>query len=124
VYTWAGRAVPRSVLRERSWLAESGSAVVLVTLHPAPREPDVVVRTKGVIDETADAAILVDVDREVRAALAEAESRARDLGAPSGADDATLVEAARIATRRAFGKALGSKPLTLVTVFRAPGPGP
>ena len=123
VYTWAGRAVPRSVLRERSWLAESGSAVVIVTLQPPPAPHDVVIRTKGVIDETADADLLAEVAREVRAAIAEEETRSREIGEIAPRDEA-LSDAARMATRRTFGKTLGSKPLTLVVLSKNRGPAP
>jgi len=110
VHTFAGRAVPSRVLRERTQLAAEGAAFAIVSIG-ASRDPKVRVVTRGVIDESEDHAVLDDVRREVRQAVAEGLAR--------GDDDELLAEAARLAVRRAFARAVGFKPLTVAQVERA-----
>jgi ribonuclease J len=113
VHEFAGRALPPQVIKERIAMAEAGCAMVLVVMAPGGREVgEVTVMTRGVLDESVDAVILADVRREVRSAVNEELMRAGDLATKD-----TLAEAARLATRRTFGRHLRSKPLTTVSVW-------
>ena len=112
VHAFAGRAIAPSVLRERVSLAEGGIAFVVLSVDTDGRrigEPSLT--TRGVIDEHGDAALLASVKRDLREAI---DACARD-ARPS---DATISEAARLAVRRGFSKALGRKPATIVAVQR------
>jgi ribonuclease J len=111
-HVWAAREVPATVLRERMSLAAEGVALAVVEVNSAGTAVgDVTIATRGVMDETADAEILADARREVRAAIAAL--------APSVRDDASIAEAARLAVRRAIGKVLGFKPAVMVSLRRA-----
>lgn len=111
-HVWATREVPASVLRERAALAAEGMAAVSLTVDARGAPGDVAIVTRGVIDEALDAALLGDARREVKAAIAEL--------VPSMRDDARIGEAARLAVRRAFARALGFKPTVVVFVKREP----
>ncbi len=120
--TYAGRPVPAQVLRERAWLAESGCAVVSVVLARG-RLQSVALRTRGVLDEAAGGDVLAHAKREIAASVAEEIARAAEMG---GAGEEAVIETARLAARRVFFKAVGFKPLTMVTVHRldsSPGGG-
>ena len=119
--TFAGHPVAAQTLRERTWLAESGCAVVTVTVkRGAVHEVKLV--TRGVLDETLDAALLAQTQRDVAASVAQELTRAPD-GQRRGASDETIAESARLATRRTIFKALGFKPLTIVSVHHLDAPG-
>jgi len=110
VHTFGGRAVPARVLRERTQLAAEGAAFALVSIGVA-RDPKVRLVTRGVIDEAEDHAVLDDARREVRQAVVDGLAR--------GDDDELLAEAARLAVRRAFARAVGFKPLTVAQIEHA-----
>jgi ribonuclease J len=109
VHVWAGREVAPEVLRERTFLAQEGVAVALVTVDPAGTASEVFVTTRGLLP--ADAPEIREVERAVRAAVAEVDS---------ASDDGTLSEHVRLAVRRAFYKAVGVKPMTIVHIRRSP----
>jgi ribonuclease J len=114
VHVFARREIPRGVLRERAAIASQGMAHVVVYVDEKGRlAGDVVIATKGVIDETVDADVLAAARREVAGALAELADRRQgeDAGEPAIAD------AARHAVRRSIGRAIGSKPVTTTTVL-------
>jgi ribonuclease J len=106
VHVWAGREVPAGVLKERAVLAEHGVVLAVVTLDAAGSVTDASLTTRGV---AGDARELEDVKGAVRAAIAELDV---------AADDAAVAEHARLAVRRAYFKARGTKPVTVVHVVR------
>ena len=112
VHTYAGRAIPASVLRERVGLAEGGICMVVVPVDAAGRVTgEIYVTTRGLIDEVVDADLLASVKRDVRSALGEL--------LPAGArTDTVVAETARLAVRRRLARALGHKPMTVVSVQR------
>ena len=114
VHTFAGRAIPPSVLRERLLLAETGVVFVHVAIDSQWQiRGEISLFTRGVLDETRDAHVLSTVKSDVR----------RELETYAGIrDEPSLAEAARLATRRSFFRALGSKPLTTVSIDRARTP--
>jgi ribonuclease J len=95
-----GREVAPSVVRQRGALAEEG--VVVVVVVQGARD-EVRISTRGVVDEALDARLIEEAAHEARAAVARA-----------GPGDAT--EEVRLAVRRVFFRATGTKPTTLVTV--------
>ena len=110
VHTFAGRAIAPSALRERVGLAEGGIVLVVVPVDGSGRrigEPSVT--TRGVLDETVDAEVLLNVKRDVGDAVDRLASTP---------NDAMISEAARLAARRGFARALGRKPMTVVAVQR------
>jgi mRNA degradation ribonuclease J1/J2 len=118
VHVFNGRAIAPSVLRDRLALAGEGVAIVIVSVDAKgalASEP--IVTTRGVIDEEADSALLAEAKREVRTAIADLP---KFLGIRP-IEDSAIVEAARSATRRAFARALGFKPMTVATVLRVSG---
>jgi ribonuclease J len=118
VHVFAGRAVAPSTIRERQAIAQEGVAMVVVPLDArGVVAGEIAISTRGVLDETADEAILAVARREARAAVIEAPRLSPDR--PN--DDAIFAEAARLAVRRAFGRALGFKPVTLAHVVRVNG---
>ncbi|WP_394824351.1 ribonuclease J [Pendulispora albinea] len=117
VPTFAGRRIPAQALRERAWLAESGCAVVVVLLGRSGVH-DVKVTTRGVLDESLDAEIVTQTRREVVASVGQ--ELAREVARTS---DETIAETARLAVRRTLFKALGFKPLTVVSVHHLDDPG-
>jgi ribonuclease J len=105
----AGRAVPESVLAERGLLAESGALHVSVPVDAAGKIAGrLEVSTRGVVDEVADHHLLKRAREAAAAAVLE-------LSTP---DDDDIADAVRGAVRRAFGKTLGFRPVTWVTVHR------
>jgi ribonuclease J len=118
VHVFAQRALPPTVLHERSALASHGVAHVVVPIDGRGKMAgDIALSTRGVVDETADAHVLAVARNEAASAVDELAD-----GATGGVvDEAALSEAARQAVRRAFGRALGFKPLTTATVLRVRG---
>jgi ribonuclease J len=108
IHVWAGREVPEAVIRERAAMARDGMVSCVVSLSAAGAVADVTLATRGLLAE-GDAAELESVKAQVRRALTE-------LRAPP--DDQTAAEHARLAVRRAFFKARGKKPVTIVHVRR------
>ncbi len=109
VHVWAGKEVPASILRERAVLAEDGVAMAVVTVDAAGTVVDTFLATRGASTDPAD---VENARGAVRAAIAELDA---------SADDATIAEHARLAIRRTFKHARGTKPVTLVHVVRAKG---
>jgi mRNA degradation ribonuclease J1/J2 len=107
VHVWAGREVPKAVLRERAALAQEGAAFCFVTLDGA--NVDVFVTTRGVVDGEEIAAAHAASEDAVRVAVAEA---------PTHSTDEFLSEVARQAVRRAFKHRLGVKPVTTARIQR------
>jgi ribonuclease J len=111
VHVFARRAIPQSVLRQRMVLAAEGAALVVVRLDAAGAlAGEVIIATRGVLDEERDAHLLAVARNEARASIL-------DLSIASRTDEA-VAEAARLAVRRAFSKSLGFKPVTVVSVQR------
>ncbi len=106
VHCVEGRALPPAQLRERIVLAAEG--VVAVTLVRGADHDEVLITTRGVLDEAASAAVLAAAKREAIESLTDPKANA-DAG-----------EAVRLAVRRAIARATGIKPLTLVTVVGGP----
>ena len=109
VHVFAGRAIPKAILREREVLAEEGFASCAVVVDRAGSATEVSLITRGVVDEA-------EYPEEVEAARAAVRLAIATLGAP--ADDARVAEQARLAVRRAFFKSRGKKPMTVVHVRR------
>lgn len=110
-HVWATREVPSSVLRERAMLAAEGVALAVVPLDGSGAlAGEIVIATRGVIDEAIDASLLADARREARAAIAGLP--------PSTSNEAAVAEAVRLAVRRALGRTLGFKPTVVVSVQR------
>lgn len=109
VFVWAGREVPALVLRDRAILAAEGVIVAVVTLDGSGR-PTATITTKGVIDESADAASL-DALRKVAARAAEESD-------PTKHDDSAIAEQVRLALRRWCREHLGHKPVTIAHFVR------
>ena len=114
VHTFAGRSIPSSVLRERLLLAQAGVVFVHVAIDSQWQiRGEISLFTRGVLDDTRNAHVLSTVKSDVR----------RELESYGGMrDEPSLAEAARLATRRSFFRALGSKPLTTVLIDRARAP--
>jgi ribonuclease J len=106
VHVWAGREVPQTVIRERQILAEHGIVMAVVTVDAAGSAASVSLAIRGVAHDEAD---LAEAKGAVRAAVAEVDA---------ATDDAVVAEHARIAIRRTFSKARGTKPVTIVHVVR------
>ena len=119
VHVYERRAIAPRVLQEREALAAQGTAHVTVLLvERQPRVGDVLVVTKGVVDEALDMDLIATARSEARAAVEEmADGLARERLA---LEEPALAEAARQAVRRTFGRALGFKPVTTVSVLRVP----
>jgi len=109
VHVWSGREVKQETLRERTQLAEDGVALCTVVIDARGGVTDVQLSTRGVLEESAHPVELEDVRAEVRRSIAAA-------AVPAG--DAALEEHARHAIRRAFQRARGRKPVTIVHVRR------
>jgi ribonuclease J len=107
VHVHEGHEVPRAVLAQRSRLAEEG--FVHVTIIGDGTEIDVL--TQGVVDVEANGALIEHAKREARETFA------------SGADQTpeTRAEWVRLAVRRVFTHATGTKPQTHVTVLGKSG---
>jgi ribonuclease J len=109
VYVFAGRELPAQVVDDRSALASHGVAHATVPVSASGvLAGRVVVVSRGVVDDEADAALLRLAGNEAAGAVKEAED---------GTDEA-IADAVRQAVRRAFNRALGFKPVTMVTVVR------
>lgn len=117
VHVWAGREIAAPVLRERAVLAEEGVASCMVAVDGSGTVLDVALATRGVLDETTteSAGEIASVRDAVRRAIAEI-----DRATASEIADEVIAEQARLAVRRAFFKARGKKPVTLVHVRRSP----
>jgi ribonuclease J len=110
VFVWAGREVAPAVLRDRVILAAEGYCVVMVEIDQAGSVTDLVMSTRGVVDEASSQKELADVKGAIRAAVAELDTQA--------ADDATVAEHVRLAVRRVWRDLRGHKPMTTVHVRR------
>lgn len=108
VHVWAGSEVPITVLRERARLAEEGVAFCFVAIHPSGAI-DVVIDTRGVMDDDRMHADLALAEQAVRRAISDA---------PAHSSDQSLAEFARLATRRTFKQLRGIKPVTAARVER------
>ncbi|MEO8877279.1 MAG: ribonuclease J, partial [Polyangiaceae bacterium] len=107
VHTCEGKEIAPSVLRDRMAIAESGVVAAVVKIESVV---SVSIQSRGVVNMETNSAIVVSAENAA-------------IGAVSGlilekAEDAAIVEAARLAIRRTFAKALGFKPVTLVTLVR------
>jgi ribonuclease J len=117
VHVFARRALAPSVLHEREALAAHGAAHVTVVIDERGRvEGEIGLLTRGVLDELLDAHVLAAARNEARAAVEEL------LEGPPGlaVEQPVIAEAARQAVRRAIARVLGFKPVTTVSVVRAP----
>lgn len=110
VHVWAGRDIPPAVLRERQVLAEEGFASCAVVVDAQGSVVDVMLVTRGVVDEAEHPEELDAARAAVRRAVAELRAYA---------DDARIAEEARLAVRRTFFKSRGKKPMTVVHVRRS-----
>jgi ribonuclease J len=110
IHVWAGKAIPKAVLRERQVLAEEGFASCALVVDARGRPSDIALLTRGVLDEAEHPEELEAVRAAVRHALS---------GLRADADDARLAEEARQAIRRAFFRSRGKKPVTVVHVRRS-----
>jgi mRNA degradation ribonuclease J1/J2 len=118
VHVFAGREVPASVIGERTVLASQGvaHATVPLTSHGTLAGPIVLV-TRGVADAEGGARVVASAEADARAAVDEAWRTTLARRAPPASDD-EIAEAVRLAVRRSLARALGFKPLTMVTVVR------
>lgn len=109
VHVWHGQPIAPSVLKMRAWMAEQGVAFCVIAPKDSPRrEPDdILLETRGVMDDERGPRDLEDAVREVRAALANAFEHATD-------DE--RAEIARQAIRRSFKHSRGMRPVTVVKV--------
>ena len=109
VHVFGGRELARKVVDDRSTMAAHGVAHATVPVNgDGALAGHVVVVSRGVVDEETDGDLLRDAGREAAAAVAELSDRT----------DQAIVDTARQAVRRIFGRALGFKPVTMVTVVR------
>jgi mRNA degradation ribonuclease J1/J2 len=109
VYVFGGRELGRKVVDDRCTMAAHGVAHATVPVGAdGALAGHVVVVSRGVVDEEVDGELLRDAGREAAAAVAELSERT----------DQAIVDTARQAVRRIFGRALGFKPVTMVTVVR------
>ncbi len=117
VHVFAKRALPPSVLHERTALAAHGAAHATVLIDEQKLTiREVALVTRGVVDEALDSHVLAAARNEARAAveeIAEGLSRERLV-----LEEPAIAEAARQGVRRALGRVLGFKPVTTVTVLR------
>jgi ribonuclease J len=118
VHVWAGRVVPPSVIRERQSIAQEGVALVVVTVD-GRGDPvgEVAIQTRGILDPNVSAGLLAGAQRDAHDALQELPRS----GPGRSNDEAAISEAVRLAVRRAFARALGFKPVTVVQVVRVAG---
>jgi ribonuclease J len=109
VHVFGGRVVPSSVIAERSSLAERGTVHVTVPVTRAGRIAGrLALAMRGVLDEAVEGELVTRAHDEAAAALAT-------LFEPR---DDEIVDAVSRAVRRALGRVLGFRPVTLVTVLR------
>jgi ribonuclease J len=115
VHVMGGRALPGQVIAERTALASLGAVHVAVPLDEQGRlAGDIAVATRGVLDESADGALLVAARREAHAALEGLASS----GGEDRPSEALMSETARLAVRRVLAKTLGFKPVTTASLVR------
>ena len=89
IHIFARRALPESVLNERMALAARGSAHVIVPVDARGRlAGEVILSTRGVVDESVDAALLDAARSDARGALDEIAAANADDARP--ADDTVL----------------------------------
>jgi ribonuclease J len=119
VHVFARRELAPSVLREREVLAAHGAAHVTVALDARGQiAGEIVVVTRGVMDEAVDAHVLAAARNEARAAVEDALAGKREQDRM--VDEPAIADAARSGVRRALNRVLGFKPVTSVTVLRVP----
>jgi ribonuclease J len=111
VHVWAGREIPKTVLRERTILAQEGAAFCIVTIDAA-ENAQIMVHTAGVMDDERAPADLEAAREAVRQALDDARKHATDV---------ELEEIARLAVRRSLKDSRGIKPMTVARIHRARG---
>jgi ribonuclease J len=107
VHVWGGQPISPSVLKMREWMAEQGVAFCVITFGAG--EPDILLETRGVMDDERGPADLEAAKREVREALANA---------PEIATDDERAEIARQAIRRSLKHSRMMRPVTIVKVRR------
>lgn len=108
VHVWGGQPVAPSVLKMREWMAEQGVAFCVIT-YGAGGAPDILLETRGVMDDERGPKDLEAAVHEVREALA---------GAQEYATDEDRAELARQAIRRSFKHSRMMRPVTVVKVRR------
>jgi ribonuclease J len=115
VHLFAQRVLAANVFHERSALASRGVAHVVVPIDARGRlAGDVALATRGVVDEVLDGHILAAARHDAASAVEELAD-----GSTGGViDEPAIAQAAGQAVRRAFGRALGFKPVTTATVLR------
>jgi ribonuclease J len=114
VNIFGGRVLPPQVVAERAALAAVGAVHVAVPIDPHGRlAGEIEVATRGVIDESTYADVMVSARRNARAALDA-------LLATAGPrpEDSRITETARLAVRQTLARALGFKPVTVATLVR------
>jgi ribonuclease J len=115
VHVFAQRPIAPSQLHERQALAAHGVAHVVVPVDAHGRlAGDIVIATRGVLDETAEPHLLASARNEAAIAVEELADGAAG-GRP---EDSAISEAARMAVRRSLARVLGFKPVTTVCVLR------
>lgn len=103
-------AITRAALAERVALGEGGALFVCALLSPDGEAIDApLFSTRGLGDESKMDRIIKSAEREVAEALRLSPSR----------NDEASRETVRLAARRIFARALGHKPITVVTVVRS-----
>ncbi len=117
VHVFGGREVPAGVLAERVALASQGIAHVTVPLTASGAlAGPVVLTTRGVLDAATAASVVIAAERDARSAIEDVVRGATERRSSPGDDE--VAEAARLAVRRSLSRALGFKPVTMVTVVR------
>ena len=106
VHTMAGKEIAPSVLKDRMAIADSGVVAAVVRIGSAVA---VSLQSRGVVDLDTNGHLIKTAENAASGAVSEMMD---------AAEDAAIAEAARLAIRRTFAKALGFKPVTLVTVIR------
>jgi ribonuclease J len=113
VHVFAGRSVPQRVIDDRTALAARGVVHATVPVDAAGRlTGELRLVSRGVLDEARDAHLAAAARNEA------AEAIDALVASGAGADETAMVDAVRAAIRRAMGRELGFKPVTLVTVLR------
>ena len=121
------------MLAERTILASQGVAHVTVPIGASGALAGaVVLATRGVLESAGPgtaaagtaaagaapaAGVVAGAERDARAAVDDVVRAALQRRAPSPTDD-EVADAVRLAVRRSLGRALGFKPVTIVTVVR------
>lgn len=116
VHVHARRAIAPTTLAERIGIAAHGVAHVVVAVDAkGRRDGDVLVVTRGVLDETADAHVLASARHDAEDAVDALQTQG-PRGRPP--EDGEIAEAARLAVRRGLARVLGFKPVATVSVLR------